>query len=214
MGSPNVVLMKGGVPPARMVAAVRAALQGRLTMPFQENDPAVAGGQVPQVPAGTPLRVDPQGVAVPPQPAVPVVVSTPPPPSANRMVAGGFGIAFLLLGALSFTALSDPKFIGDNGELLFGAFQVNGLLIIARIVLGLVLLLATRDTILGSARTNIGAGVATLLIAVSAPFIDQAVDGGLFALAQADYVVFAISAVALIAAGVFLDRRRNNAVAA
>ncbi|PKQ27200.1 MAG: hypothetical protein CVT64_01805 [Actinobacteria bacterium HGW-Actinobacteria-4] len=148
-----------------------------------------------------------------PAPPVPPRATVAPGPSANRIVAGAFGIAFLLLGALSFTALSDPQFIGDNGQLLFGAFQVNGLLIIARIVLGLVLLLATRDTILGSARTNIGAGVVVLLIAVAAPFIDNAATSGVFALATADYVLFAVGAVVLIAAGVFFDRSRNTDIA-
>jgi hypothetical protein len=183
-------------------------------MSYQDNPPQGAAGQSapPPVSASTARVVDAQGNAVPVQ--QPVVATKPAPgPSANRIVAGAFGIAFLLLGALSFTVLSDPQFIGDNEELLFGAFQVNGLLIIARIAFGLVLLLATRDTILGSARTNIGVGVVALVIAVSTPFIDNAVDGGVLALAQADYVLFALSAVALIAAGVFLDRSRNNDIA-
>lgn len=128
-------------------------------------------------------------------------------PSANRLVAGILGIIFLILGALSFTALgSNPQFFGDNESLLFGAFQVSGLLIAIRIALGLALLLATRDTILGSARTNIWVGVISLLVAASAPFIDSAAGTEIFALTQADYVVFAVGSIVLIAAGVFLDR--------
>lgn len=188
-------------------------------MSYQDNPPNAAGqpaqAQTPAPASDAPV-VNVQGGSTPaaaPAPQVNTAPTRTPGPSANRIVAGAFGIAFLLLGALSFTALSDPQFIGDNGQLLFGAFQVNGLLIIARIVLGLVLLLATRDTILGSARTNIGAGVAVLLIAVAAPFIDNATEGGVFALATADYVLFAIGAVVLIAAGVFFDRSRNNDIA-
>lgn len=193
-------------------------------MSYQDNPQNPNVGQPAQAPMGaTPNGAAPNNAApnngvtvnapapanAVPQAAPSHVAQAKPGPSANRIVAGAFGIAFLLLGALSFTALSDPKFIGDNGELLFGAFQVNGLLIIARIVLGLVLLLATRDTIFGSARTNIGAGVVALLIAVSSPFIDNATEGGVFALAQADYVFFVIAAVALISVGVFSDRSRN-----
>lgn len=132
-------------------------------------------------------------------------------PSINRFVAGIIGLIFLVLGALSFTALGDPNLYGDGGNLLFGAFQVSGLLIAIRIILGLVLLLATRDAVFASARTNISAGVVALLIAVAAPFIDNAVDTEILALTQADYWLFAVSAVVLIASGLFFDRDHTRA---
>jgi hypothetical protein len=120
-------------------------------------------------------------------------------------------LLFIILGALSFTALgSDPQVFGESNSLLFGVFQVSGLLIAIRIVFGLALLLATRDTVFGSARTNIWVGVTSLLIAVAAPFIDNATDTEVFALTQGDYVLFAVSAIVLIAAGVLLDREHHR----
>jgi hypothetical protein len=164
------------------------------------NDPHTNGPHTPANPAANPAA-DPRSARS----------ARRTSPSINRAVAGTLGLIFLLLGALSFTALGDPNLYGDGGNLLFGAFQVSGLLIAFRIIAGLVLLLATRDTVLGSARTNISVGVVTLLIAVAAPFIDSAVDTEILALTTADYVLFALGSVALIAAGVFFDREHTSA---
>src|SRR5690606_36967533 len=105
-----------------------------------------------------------------------------PPRSINRFVSALGGVIFLAVGALSFTALGTATMIGDNDQLFLGVFQVNGLVILIRILMGLALLLATRDTVFGSARTNIGVGVVALLVAASSPFLDTLVEGGILAL--------------------------------
>lgn len=164
------------------------------------NDPHTPGPDKPINPAADPAA-DPRTAAAKRKPSA----------SVNRAVAGTVGLIFLILGALSFTALGDPNLYGDGGNMLFGAFQVSGLLIAVRIIAGLVLLLATRDSVFGSARTNISVGVVTLLIAVAAPFIDSAVDTEILALTTADYVLFAVGSIALISAGVFFDREHTHA---
>lgn len=155
------------------------------------------------------------GVPVAGVPATPVVpVAAEPrhvqhanPPSANRIVAGIFGSLLLLIGAFGFTA-TGSNFIGAEGALFLGIFEVNGLENLIHIVTGLVLLLASRNLATLAARTNIGVGAFYLIFGIVGPLIQG--EANVFAFNAADQVFYIFTAVVLIGSGVFFDRNLDS----
>ena len=122
--------------------------------------------------------------------------------SVNQLAAMVFGVAFTLVGLSGFL-VSDTFAQTDDNALL--GFEVNNLHNIVHLLIGVVLLAASRK--LATARTaNLVIGIAYLGLAVLGPFI-TGTQANILALNSADHVLHLLSGLVLTAVGALADKR-------
>lgn len=123
--------------------------------------------------------------------------------SVNQTVSLVFGVVYLLVGVLGFFVDSNG-FAATHGGKLLGIFMVNPLHNVAHLLIGAVLVAASKAlTSARAANTTIGA--AYLLLGVLGLFIlDSAAN--ILALNAADNVLHLASAVLLLLVGTTADR--------
>lgn len=128
---------------------------------------------------------------------------TPGGRSLNQTVALVFGVVYLLVGVLGFFVDSDG-FAARTGGKLLGLFEVNPLHNVAHLLIGAVLVLASRA--LSTARgANTTVGAAYLLLGIVGLFILDS-DANILALNGADNVLHLASAALLLGVGVGADK--------
>lgn len=114
----------------------------------------------------------------------------------NQKVGYAFGAVYILVGLLGFTVGGD--FAGQEGGLLLGIFEVNGLHNIVHLAIGIALIGAARAGDAASRSTNMTIGAVYLLLGIVGWFInDTALD--VVALNAADHVLHLLSGILLIA---------------
>jgi cyanate permease len=121
--------------------------------------------------------------------------------SLNSTVALGFGVVFTLVGLAGF--LVSNTFAATDDATLLG-FEVNNLHNIVHLLIGVVLIAASRTT--ATARTaNLVIGVAYLGLAVLGPFI-TGTEANLLALNSPDHVLHLLSGLVLTGVGALADK--------
>lgn len=128
--------------------------------------------------------------------------------SPNRLVATIFGAVYLLIGLVGFLVASGVGFASQEGELLFGIFEVNHLHNIIHVLIGAVLLAAGLKSIRHSKTANTAVGAIYLLVGIIGLFIlDSALN--ILALNNADNVLHFVSALILLGVGLGMERNVN-----
>ncbi len=129
--------------------------------------------------------------------------------SINSLVALGFDIIYTLVGLAGFLVTGDVAFVGQEGDPLV-VFDVNGLHNIVHLLIGVVLIGASRRT--DTARSaNVAIGGVYLLLGVLGPFINgTAVD--VIGLNSADHVLHLVSGAALLGTGLVADKEARSRV--
>ena len=121
----------------------------------------------------------------------------------NQTLALAFGAVYALVGLLGFAVSGDVDFAGQDGASLLG-FDVNGLHNIVHLLIGVVLLAASR-THAAARGVNLTIGAVYVLLAVLGPFInDTAAD--IIGLNGADHVLHLLSGVLLVGVAVAGDK--------
>jgi hypothetical protein len=116
----------------------------------------------------------------------------------NQKVGLVFGAVYILVGLLGFTVSGQGPFIGAEGGLLLGIFEVNGLHNIVHLAIGAALLGAAMSSAAASKATNLTIGIVYGALGVLGWFIqDTALD--IVALNAADHLLHLASAALLIA---------------
>jgi hypothetical protein len=116
----------------------------------------------------------------------------------NQKVGLAFGVVYILVGLLGFLLAGGAGFVGEEGELLLGIFEVNGLHNIVHLLIGVALAGAAMSGAAASRSTNMAIGVVYLLLGILGWFInDTALD--IVALNAADHVLHLLSGILLIA---------------
>ena len=116
----------------------------------------------------------------------------------NQKVGLAFGVVYILVGLLGFLLAGGAEFIGEEGELLLGIFEVNGLHNIVHLLIGVALAGAAMSGAAASRSANMTVGVVYLLLGIVGWFInDTALD--IVALNAADHVLHLLSGILLIA---------------
>jgi cyanate permease len=127
----------------------------------------------------------------------------------NQTLALAFGAVYALVGLLGFAVSGDADFAGQDGASLLG-FDVNGLHNIVHLLIGVVLLAASR-THVAAKGVNLTIGAVYVLLAVLGPFInDTAVD--IIGLNGADHVLHLLSGVLLVGVAVAADKNARVSV--
>jgi hypothetical protein len=122
----------------------------------------------------------------------------------NQTLALVFGVVYALVGVAGFLVTGDVPFAGDQGDPLV-LFDVNGLHNIVHLLIGVVLIAASRrlDTALGA---NLAIGVTYLLLGALGPVInDTPVD--IIGLNGADHVLHLVSGALLAAVAVLAEKK-------
>ena len=118
--------------------------------------------------------------------------------SLNQKVGIVFGAIYIVVGLLGFTVSGQGDFIGQEGGLLLGIFEVNGLHNIVHLLIGAALLGAGLSSHAASRSTNMTIGVVYLVLGILGWFInDTALD--IVALNVADHLLHLASGILLIA---------------
>lgn len=128
----------------------------------------------------------------------------------NRMVAGIFGVVYLLVGLLGFfiSKATGEKFAGKIGHSLLG-FQVNTLHNIVHLLIGAALVAAAAAGFRVARQANLTVGVVYLALGILGFFIvNTAIN--IVALNAADHFLHLVSGAIL--AGVALSGRKRTAV--
>jgi cyanate permease len=121
--------------------------------------------------------------------------------SINSTVAMVFGAIFALMGLAGFLVSSTFAETDDNTLL---GFEVNHLHNVVHLLIGVVLIAASRKT--ATARTaNLGIGIAYLGLAVLGPFI-TGTEANILALNSPDHVLHLLSGLVLTAVGAAADK--------
>ena len=121
--------------------------------------------------------------------------------SLNSTVAMAFGVVFTLVGLAGF--LVSGTFAGTDDNTLLG-FEVNHLHNIVHLLIGVVLLAASRKT--ATARTaNLVIGIAYLGLAVLGPFL-TGTEANILALNSPDHVLHVLSGLVLTGVGALADK--------
>ena len=121
--------------------------------------------------------------------------------SVNSTVAAVFGAVYTLVGLAGFF-VSETFAATDDNTLL--GFEVNHLHNIVHLLIGVVLLVASRKT--ATARTaNLVIGIAYLGLAVLGPFI-TGTSANLLALNSPDHVLHLLSGLVLAGVGTLADK--------
>ncbi|MFA4840891.1 MAG: DUF4383 domain-containing protein [Agrococcus sp.] len=129
--------------------------------------------------------------------------------SPNRLVATIFGAVYLLVGVLGLF-VAGGNFVGQEGGLLLGVFQVNHLHNIAHLLIGAALLAAGLRSTPAAKGTNTTVGAVYLLLGIIGFFIaDTALN--ILALNTADHYLHLASAIVLLGVGLALDRGTTTA---
>lgn len=126
--------------------------------------------------------------------------------SLNQILALAFGAVYAVVGVLGFFVSSSVPFAGERGASLLG-FDVNGLHNIVHLLIGVVLIAASRAH--ASARgANLTIGAVYILLAVLGPFINNtALD--VVGLNGPDHVLHALSGILLVGVAVAADKART-----
>ncbi|HVM21065.1 MAG TPA: DUF4383 domain-containing protein [Egibacteraceae bacterium] len=115
----------------------------------------------------------------------------------NQKVGLVFGAVYILVGLLGFT-VSGGNFVGSEGGLLLGIFEVNGLHNIVHLAIGAALIGAALSSAAASRGVNMTIGAVYLALGVLGWFIqDTALD--IVALNAADHLLHLASGILLIA---------------
>ncbi|MBW3639286.1 MAG: DUF4383 domain-containing protein [Actinobacteria bacterium] len=130
-------------------------------------------------------------------------------PLDNSTVALVFGVTYALVGVAGFLVSGDVPFAGQEGEPLI-VFDVNGLHNIVHLLIGVVLIVASRRT--ASARAaNLAIGGTYLLLGLLGPFLnDTAVD--VLGLNGADHLLHLVSGAALAGVALLADKDARSRV--
>ena len=129
--------------------------------------------------------------------------------SLNQTLALAFGAVYALVGLLGFAVSGDVDFAGQDGASLLG-FDVNGLHNVVHLLIGVVLLAASR-THVAARGVNLTIGAVYVLLAVLGPFInDTAAD--IIGLNGADHVLHLLSGVLLVGVAVAADKNARVSV--
>ncbi len=134
------------------------------------------------------------------------------PSSPNRLVATIFGAIYLVVGLLGFLATGRVAFVGPEGGLLLGIFEVNPLHNIAHLIIGAALLTAGLTSVRASKSANITVGVIYLLLGIVGFFIVDT-PANILALNTADHFLHLVSAIVLLAVGFAAERVPQGGVA-
>lgn len=129
--------------------------------------------------------------------------------SPNRLIATIFGAVYLLVGVLGLF-VAGGNFIGQEGGLLLGIFQVNHLHNIAHLLIGAALLVAGLRSTPAAKGTNTTIGAVYLLLGVLGFFI-AATPVNILALNTPDHILHLASAIVLLGAGLALDKSSATA---
>ncbi|WP_404311251.1 DUF4383 domain-containing protein [Agrococcus terreus] len=129
--------------------------------------------------------------------------------SPNRLVATIFGAVYLLVGVLGLF-VAGGNFIGQEGGLLLGIFQVNHLHNIAHLLIGAALLTAGLRSTPAAKGTNTTVGAVYLLLGIVGFFI-AGTAANILALNTADHILHLASAIVLLGAGLALDKNAATA---
>ncbi|GAA3601892.1 DUF4383 domain-containing protein [Agrococcus terreus] len=129
--------------------------------------------------------------------------------SPNRLVATIFGAVYLLVGVLGLF-VAGGNFIGQEGGLLLGIFQVNHLHNIAHLLIGAALLTAGLRSTPAAKGTNTTVGAVYLLLGIVGFFI-AGTAANILALNTADHILHLASAIVLLGAGLALDKSSATA---
>lgn len=129
--------------------------------------------------------------------------------SPNRLVATIFGAVYLLVGVLGLF-VAGGNFIGQEGGLLLGIFQVNHLHNIAHLLIGAALLTAGLRSTPAAKGTNTTVGAVYLLLGIVGFFI-AGTAANILALNTADHILHLASAIVLLGAGLALDKNATTA---
>ena len=129
--------------------------------------------------------------------------------SPNRLVATIFGAVYLLVGVLGLF-VAGGNFIGQEGGLLLGIFQVNHLHNIAHLLIGAALLTAGLRSTPAAKGTNTTVGAVYLLLGIVGFFI-AGTAANILALNTADHILHLASAIVLLGAGLALDKSSASA---
>ena len=116
----------------------------------------------------------------------------------NQKLGLAFGVVYVLVGLLGFVLAGGGGFTGEEGELLLGIFEVNGLHNIVHLLIGVALAGAAMSSAAASRSTNMTIGAVYLALGLLGWFInDTALD--IVALNAADHVLHLLSGILLIA---------------
>jgi len=129
--------------------------------------------------------------------------------SLNRVVAGGFGAVYLLVGLAGFLVTGDVPFAGEQGASLLG-FGVNGLHNIVHLLVAAVLLGGAASGTAAARGANLGVGVFYVAAGVLGPFI-QGTALDVLGLNGPDHLLHLGSAALLLAVALLADRGRRRA---
>lgn len=121
----------------------------------------------------------------------------------NQTLALAFGAVYALVGLLGFAVSGDVDFAGQDGASLLG-FDVNGLHNIVHLLIGVVLLAASR-THAAAKGVNLTIGAVYVLLAVLGPFINNTA-ADIIGLNGADHVLHLLSGVLLVGVAVAADK--------
>jgi hypothetical protein len=125
--------------------------------------------------------------------------------SPNRLLAAGFGIAYLVIGIAGFFVTSGIGFFDTPGGLLFGIFEVNVFHNVVHVLIGAALLIAGLSGVHASKTVNAVVGTVFLVLGLFGLFAA----GGAFnvlAINGADNVLHFGSSVLLLAVGLGAER--------
>ncbi|MGZ4589655.1 MAG: DUF4383 domain-containing protein [Actinomycetes bacterium] len=133
--------------------------------------------------------------------------------SPNRLLATVFGAVYVLVGILGFFVTSGVGFAATSGEKLVGLFEVNPLHNIAHLLIGALLLVASR-AVATAKGANTAVGAVYLLLGILGLFITSS-SANILALNGADNVLHLASAIVLLGVGLSQDKnvRRDVPVA-
>jgi hypothetical protein len=120
--------------------------------------------------------------------------------SPNRVIGLIFGVIYIVIGLVGFTATTGVDFFATDGGLLIGIFEVNIAHNLVHLAFGVALFIAALVGARISALANAGVGAVFLLLGIAGLFL---VDNqyNLLALNVADNVLHFGSAAVLLAVG-------------
>ena len=131
--------------------------------------------------------------------------------SLNRMTGIVLGALFLLLGLLGFTATGNVGFVGTEGGLLLGTFEVNPMLNVVYMLLGAALLIGGVASVRAAKVANGTVGGILLLMGVIGFFI-VGTEFNYLALNTADHVLNLVTGAALLGVALAAERRATPAM--
>ncbi|MDQ2698792.1 MAG: DUF4383 domain-containing protein [Actinomycetota bacterium] len=120
--------------------------------------------------------------------------------SPNRVIGLIFGVIYIVIGLVGFTATTGVGFFATNGGLLLGLFEVNLAHNLAHLAIGVVLFIAALVGPRISALANAAVGAFYLVLGIAGLFLVDS-QFNFLALNVADNVLHFASAAVLLAVG-------------